>query len=472
MLFNSYVFWVFFLAVIVLYWRLPQKQQNRLLLVASYVFYGAWDLRFLLLLLGSTIVDFFVGQALQATDEKNARRRRSLLGLSLFVNLGALGFFKYWGFFAEECAALLEGIGIHANLPLIHVILPVGISFYTFQTLSYSIDVFRRETQPVKNFFDFALYVSFFPQLVAGPIERSSRLLPQITQTRRLAPGAFKEGLYLVLLGMFKKVVVADNVAGIVNTVFAGTSSDSSGIDGLLGLYAFALQIYCDFSGYSSIARGISKWMGFELMVNFRTPYFSTNPSEFWRRWHISLSTWLRDYLYIPLGGNRGGRLGALRNLMLTMLLGGLWHGAGWTFLAWGAFHGSILCLYRLLPARGKERAQAPFVARVLQGLFFFHLVCLGWLFFRAESLAQCRILLESLALRFTPSEFSLYFANTLLFYAGPLILFEAWTNWRRDALALLRSNFIVRGLVYAYMAVMLWVFSPDGVHQFIYFQF
>ncbi len=329
MLFNSYCFWLFFLVVFVLYAGLNHKWQNRLLLVASYIFYGAWDWRFLSLIWISTVVDFFV--ALKIDEHRHSsnheRQKKLWLIVSLCTNLGLLGFFKYCGFFVEEMGQLMDWLGVPLSLPSLSIVLPVGISFYTFQTMSYTIDVYRDQIRPVRDFEGFALYVAFFPQLVAGPIERSTHLMPQIIKPRQLTSDGYIEGLYLVLLGMFKKVVIADNMAIIVNAVFQSPVSQLSGLECLLGVYAFAFQIYGDFSGYSAIARGVSKFLGFDIMVNFNLPYFAQSPQEFWHRWHISLSTWLRDYLYIPLGGNRHGTARTYRNLMVTMVLGGIWHG-------------------------------------------------------------------------------------------------------------------------------------------------
>ncbi|MCB9883195.1 MAG: MBOAT family protein [Planctomycetes bacterium] len=470
MLFNSFQFWIFFAVVIALYRWLPFRGQNRMLLVASYVFYGAWDWRFLSLIWFSTVVDYWASLRIQG--ESSAVRRRRYLVLSITVNLGLLGVFKYFDFFSRELSALLMRCGVEASLPLLHVILPVGISFYTFQTMSYTIDVYRGETQPTQSFLDFALYVCFFPQLVAGPIERSSRLLPQITQPRTVSSEDVRAGLYLVMLGMFKKVCVADNVAFVVNGVFAAPTHEISGMDCLIGVYAFAIQIYCDFSGYSSIARGISRWMGFDLMVNFDMPYVARTPSEFWRRWHISLSTWLRDYLYIPLGGNRGGRLLTIRNLMLTMLLGGLWHGAGWTFLAWGFFHGTILGIYRPFEKRLAAFTRTRGMA-LLQWFVMFHLVCFSWLLFRAESMEQVFAMAGRMLTSFHPSEFTGFGFVFLLVYGGPLLAFEAWLALRkRDALFLTRTHWGWRSVAYALMALMILVFQPTVNSDFIYFQF
>lgn len=293
MLFNSFTFWIFFLAVFLLYQRLDHKWQNRMLLVASYVFYGTWDWRFLSLIWLSTAIDYVVGLKLGADSrvETSQRARKGWLALSVCANLGLLGFFKYYGFFTYEMASLLAWLGIPVALPSLNIVLPVGISFYTFQTMSYTIDVYRRQIKPTRDLEAFALYVAFFPQLVAGPIERSTHLMPQVLSPRHSQPGDFAEGLYLVTIGLFKKVVIADNMAEIVNGVFQSPLSELSRLDCLVGVYAFAFQIYGDFSGYSAIARGVARWLGFDIMVNFNLPYFAQSPREFWHRWHISLST-------------------------------------------------------------------------------------------------------------------------------------------------------------------------------------
>jgi alginate O-acetyltransferase complex protein AlgI len=340
MIFNSYIFWVFFATFIIIYWRLNQHLQNRLLLVGSYIFYGYWDWRFCGLLAFSTTVDFFVAKYMHGTATQADKKK--LLIISVITNLTLLGFFKYYNFFSTQFVTAFSNLGISVSLPALNIILPVGLSFYTFQSLSYTIDVYRGHAVPAKNFLDLAAYVSFFPQLVAGPIERASRFLPQFLKPRHLEPGDFGIGLYHVMIGLFKKVIVADNLAPIANMVFGKPPADLTGPEVLIGVYAFAIQIYCDFSGYSSIAQGIAKWLGFDLMWNFKMPYFAVSPSDFWKRWHISLSSWLRDYLYIPLGGNRHGKLMMYRNLILTMALGGLWHGARWTFVIWGLYHGTI----------------------------------------------------------------------------------------------------------------------------------
>jgi D-alanyl-lipoteichoic acid acyltransferase DltB (MBOAT superfamily) len=391
MLFNELNFWVFFSIVFVLYTILPHRAQNRMLLIASYIFYGAWDWRFLGLILFSTVVDYLVGLRMAAVHDPQPRRR--LLQISLVANLGMLGIFKYFGFFVDSFIELVRFIGFDADPITVAIVLPVGISFYTFQTLSYTIDVYRRELKPTREFLDFALFVAFFPQLVAGPIERASNLLPNILTPRIMTLEAIGRGAVLCLLGLIKKVVIADGVAPSVDAIYG--AADPSRLDIVLATWLFAIQIYCDFSGYTDIARGVAKMLGFGLMRNFAQPYFAVNPQEFWRRWHISLSTWLRDYLYISLGGNRGGRWHTYRNLMTTMTLGGLWHGAAWNFVAWGIYQGGLLAVHRALTGRrthsgeGIERGMRRWLLRIVGAVLFFQLVAYGWLLFRATSFGQ-----------------------------------------------------------------------------------
>ena len=473
MLFNSLVFWIFFAIVLALYRFLPHQQQNRMLLVASYIFYGYWDYRFLSLLFVSTLVDYFVAHWIDGSPTQT--RKRNILLISIVANLGLLGFFKYYNFFSRELAVALEGIGLSVPLPFLDVVLPVGISFYTFQTMSYTIDVYRGVTKPARNFADFALYVSFFPQLVAGPIERSNHLLPQILRPRSATTEQFIEGLYHILFGLFKKVVVADNMAPIVNHIFSRPVAELTGPEILLGIYAFAFQIYGDFSGYSSIAQGIAKWMGFDLSWNFKMPYLSASPSEFWQRWHISLSQWLRDYLYIPLGGNRGGLARTQRNLMLTMFLGGLWHGAAWTFVLWGVYHGLLLMVYRFAEYAGRLaniRVPENKILRVVNVVFFFHLICISWLLFRAESVGQAWEMLTVIATDYTVTDMAKYGFAMMAFFVVPFMALELWIEKSGDLLRVVNSHWLFRAAVYVYFAAMIWVFPPLANQAFIYFQF
>jgi len=393
---------------------------------------------------------------------------------SVALNLTLLGFFKYFNFFIDNAQTVLSTIGFQVNPWTLSIILPVGISFYTFQEMSYCIDIYRGDVKPARKFVDFALFISFFPQLVAGPIERARDLLPQVERPRAVRGENFAEGLYYVITGLFKKIVIADNMATVVNATFLTPVSSLTGPECLIGVYAFAFQIYGDFSGYSSIAKGVATWMGFRLMDNFKMPYFALTPSDFWQRWHISLSSFLRDYLYIPLGGNRGGSLQTYRNLMLTMLLGGLWHGAAWTFVAWGFFHGLILCIYRAFERSPEERKAQPLSipTRGLMMLVMFHLVCIGWLLFRAESFSQAWQMAVLIVTDHRWSEFAISNGVLLLFYVLPLLAFEFWIYLRGNLLEPLRLYWVRRSIVYFYCALMLLFFSAELSHEFIYFQF
>lgn len=464
MRFDSLEFWAFLAIVLAVAPWLPRRPQNGFLLLCSYLFYAAWDWRFLGLLVFSTLVDWGLGLALARAS--GGRTRRALLALSLAVNLGVLGFFKYAGFFADSLCALAAGAGLALPPFALEVVLPVGVSFYTFQSLSYTIDVYRGHLPATRSLLDFALFVAFFPQLVAGPIERAGRLLPQVASARRPTLAGAGSGLALAQWGLFKKVVVADNVAPLVDLVYAPAASPT-GVEVIVATWAFAAQIYCDFSGYSDIARGVARMLGFELSVNFDRPYLAASPAEFWRRWHVSLSGWLRDYLYVPLGGNRGGPAATARNLMVTMLLGGLWHGAAWTFVAWGAWHGLLLVVLR----RWRGAAPGGRGVRVVSTLVTFHLVCVGWVLFRATSLEHALRLLATVV--FEPSAgLSAAWLPILAALLAPLAVVE-WAQGRRGtAEPWLRLPTLPRAVFYAAVGAAILVLGEDGGAPFIYFQF
>lgn len=481
MLFNSFVFVAFLGVVLPLYYALSHRWQNRMLLVASYIFYGYWDWRFLSLLAASSCIDYCVGRWMEALSDP--RRRRALIMVSICVNLGLLGFFKYFDFFVESTADLLSSMGLNVNMPLLHVVLPVGISFYTFQSLAYTIDVYRGTQKAARNFFDFLLYVSYFPQLVAGPIERASHLLPQIERPRHVDQTQLASGAQLMLWGYVKKVVVADGLAPYVDACFADYSNLSAGAL-LLGVYAFAFQIYADFSGYSDIARGVSRIMGIELMENFRQPYWSRNITEFWRRWHISLSTYLRDYLYVPLGGNRKGLRRQYINLALTMLLGGLWHGAAWTFVVWGGLHGIYLAVHKAWTRGRKITAEGPptnlreWAVYGLKCVATFHLVCFAWVFFRGESEMQVEGYLIGMMGLFTSWDFSIAPAihglpQTLIVLAGITAIIDG-ASWyrRRETPFDYATPAWIRTAGYAVALLLLAYVRENSGETFIYFQF
>ena len=488
MLFNSLEFLLFLPTVFAAYWilnlwteRLRGLQaQNLLLLIASYVFYGWWDWRFLSLIAFSTVVDYAVGiqiakanaREISADADESARSRsaKRWLWVSLAVNLGLLGYFKYANFFIENWIEAWSAVGIHMDPWSLKVILPVGISFYTFQTLSYSIDIYRRRLEPTQNLIDFAAFVSFFPQLVAGPIERASALLPQIASRRKFDYEEGVSGLRLILWGMFKKVVVADTCAIYVNDVFANYT-EYSGPTLMLGAVFFAFQIYGDFSGYSDIAIGTARLFGIRLMTNFKTPYFSRDIAEFWRRWHISLSTWFRDYLYIPLGGSRVGKWKAVRNTLAIFLVSGFWHGANWTFIVWGLIH-ALLFIPLLVLGRNRNNTDDPkgwpSLSQFIHMISTFGAVVSAWVFFRAESVTQATdYLISWMRLTgITPSSRMLASFSIILL----VLIVDAILRFQS-------SNSIfqykpVRWAAYSAAAVGILLAWGDESTQFIYFQF
>ncbi len=473
MLFNSYAFALFFAALFPTYWMLARwpRAQNVLLLGAAYYFYSRWDARFLSLLILSTVMDYACG--LWVAREEDPRRRRAVVAVSMALNLGVLGFFKYYNFFAESLHAALARAGLSVSLGHLEVALPIGISFYTFQSMSYVIDVYRRDIPPTRNLVQFAAFVSFFPHLVAGPIMRPTTLLPQVASRRRFDLQQFYKGAYLIFWGLLKKVVVADNLADIVNDLFGRWQSLDGGL-ALLAVYAFAFQIYSDFSGYTDIARGVSKCLGFELSLNFNLPYFATSPKDFWSRWHISLSQWLKDYLYISLGGNRGGRLRTCRNLMLTMILGGLWHGAAWTFVFWGVYQGGLLVLHRITePLLRRIDPLDPVERACWKGLRIiatFHMVCLGWLIFRARSLEQAAGMLSAIVHR--PSIPAAAYLVPVLVVGVPLLIVQLIQYLSDDLDVIFRTPWYVRSVFYTACFYAIVLGANFGGQQFIYFQF
>jgi len=450
------------------YWRLRPRPQVVLLLGASYIFYGAWDHRFLFLLIISTLVDYGVGRGLARTDDPT--RRRLLLFVSVGVNLGILGFFKYFDFFIDSAQETLDAIGLGTDPVLLEIVLPVGISFYTFQTMSYTIDVYRRHLQPTDDLLTFAVFVAYFPQLVAGPIERAARLLPQLEEPRtRPDADTLASGLGLILLGLLKKVVIGDVLAGKVDLVFDGAST-VGWVSLVVGVYAFALQIYADFSGYTDIARGTSRLMGIELMRNFEGPYLSRSITEFWRRWHISLSQWLRDYLYIPLGGNQGGTAATYRNLMITMLLGGLWHGANWVFVIWGGLHGVYLVAERLW-RRPVDAAEPLRWRQVPAVIVTFQLVCFAWIFFRSPDLGTATEMIEGI-LTLRPGEVRLDTVVLVLFFAAIVVTIDLAQRLTGSHVPWMRWRPLTAGVAAGSAASLVVLASGATQVPFIYFQF
>jgi alginate O-acetyltransferase complex protein AlgI len=471
MKFNSFSFAYFFAILFPLYWLLPHQPQNLLLLAASYYFYACWDARFLALLILSTTMDYACGLAVDRIEAPG--KRKLFVALSMALNLGMLGYFKYYNFFAESLQAALARGGLTVSLSHLAVVLPIGISFYTFQSMSYVIDIYRRDIKPTRNFIEFAAFVAFFPHLVAGPIMRPTTLLPQVARPRRFNLQQYYDGMYLIFWGLTKKVVVADNLATIVNDLFGRWQSIDGGL-ALLAVYAFAFQIYCDFSGYTDAARGIAKCLGFELSLNFNLPYFATSPKDFWARWHISLSTWLRDYLYIPLGGSRGSMALLYRNLMLTMIIGGLWHGAEWTMVLWGAYQGLLLVGHRLAqPWLNRIRPIEPIDRACWTGLRIFvtfHLVCLGWLMFRAKTIGQVVGMLSAIVYHpaIPASSYILPVSLAIL----PLLVVQIAQYMTNDLNVIARTPWYVRSVFYTACFYAFVLAGNFGGSQFIYFQF
>ena len=468
--FNSLQYAVFFAVVLVIYWRLGRRAQNVLLLIASYLFYAAWDWRFLSLMLFSTATDFTVGRLLER--ESDERRRRQIFGVSLVVNLGILGFFKYFNFFVDSAAELFDSWGLPLDTPTLTILLPVGISFYTFHGISYTFDVYRRDIRAARSPLDFAVFVAFFPQLVAGPIGRAHLQLPQFQHARtKPSVDQVRSGLFLILLGLFKKVAIADALAGYVNETFAVGGAGWATL--LIGVYAFALQIYGDFSGYSDMARGSARLLGIELPMNFAQPYLSRDITEFWRRWHISLSSWLRDYLYIPLGGNRGTSRRTYINLLLTMLIGGLWHGAAWTFVVWGALHGAFLAAHKWWRGRRSAVPDVPVTAlrSALSVLFTFHLVCGAWIFFRAPSIEVALRYCKGL-LTFRPGPVDTDALSVLVLAAIAMFTIDFLQRRSTTHEFVLSWPVVARGAAYGSLGLAVLVFSGGTPTPFIYFQF
>jgi len=478
MLFNSLSFLLFLPIVFTLYWWANKRSlslQNGLLLLASYFFYACWDWRFLFLLLFSTGLDYFTG--LQMAEAKNQGNKKFWFWLSIIVNLGFLGVFKYYNFFADSFAEVLSGLGIQANFWTLKVILPVGISFYTFHGLSYVIDIYKGRIQPERNIVSYSLFVGYFPLLVAGPIERATHLLPQIKQKRNFDYNQMTDGLRQILWGLFKKMVIADNCARYANIMFADTGSQL-GSSLVLGAVFFAFQIYGDFSGYSDIALGVSRLFGIELLKNFNFPYFSRDIAEFWRRWHISLSTWFRDYLYIPLGGSQGGMMMKIRNTFIIFLVSGFWHGANWTFIVWGALHAAYF-LPLLITKNNRNNIEIVAKGKLLPTfkefysiLFTFILTTFAWIFFRSDTLGQAINYIGGI---FTKSLFSIpsnfpIFELILLFIFIIIEWFGRESNYAIEKMGL-RWPVMIRWSFY-YLLLFMILYLGGEEQKFIYFQF
>lgn len=462
--FNSLEYLVFLPVVWLLFWLLNQSKttwpRNLILLVASYLFYGWWDARFLVLIAISSVSDY--GIALWM--ERSLKRRKGLLFLSLFINLGILFVFKYYDFFISNFYSNILGVTGDENYPLLHVVLPAGISFYTFQTMSYSIDVYRKAIRPCRNFLDFFLFVSFFPQLVAGPIEKASQLLPQLRQKSRFRFAQFRSGIDLIVYGLAKKVLIADQIAPVVQQCFEPGATHAGNFY-LWGAILFSIQIYCDFSGYSDIAIGSARLLGIRLQQNFRFPYFSKNPQDFWKRWHISLYNWLRDYLFIPLGGSRVKPSRLLINILIVFALSGLWHGANWTFICWGLYNGLLIILAHKLWKSSNTPA-----LKISFSLLSYLLILVGWIMFRAESMGHfyqyCWAIVrhEWNGIFWPEIEWTSYLVLGFL-------LIELLLHFKKRWIVRWRKNLILSGLFKAVILYFMYWYASEGV-PFIYFQF
>lgn len=481
MSFNSHWFFCFLGCLLLIYFFLPQRMQNRLLLLASYLFYGTFDYRFLVLIFTSTLVDFIAALKISGTELQ--WKRKLFLGCSLGVNLGLLFVFKYLNFFWLSVERLLALFGAGSPAPVFQFILPAAISFYTFRTISYTIDVYRGQQTPVKDFFDYALYVSFFPQLLAGPIERASRFLPQLRSPRSFRRDHLVQGTWLILFGFFKKMVVADNLAVFADAAFNGGTS-STGMQMLIGVYAFTFQIYCDFSGYTDIARGIGKLLGFETSINFDRPYLSKDPVEFWRRWHISLSFWLRDYVFLPLTYILLRRIKKphwklkseswtyITGVMATMVLCGLWHGAAWTFVVWGGYQGILIVLHHLITRWRKRPHFHGLPVKICKIVCFFHLTALGWLVFRSGSLQEAWLSIRRIFCDFSPAAGDwpqLVLPSCFLLLMGTV---GAWTRNQDDPRGSMGWNLGLGPAAVVLLALMVVVFAHPSNPDFIYNQF
>jgi len=482
--FHSLDFLAFFVVVVALYWRLGHRWQNWLLLVGSYVFYGWVHPWFLILIFASTFVDYWAARAMgpgaipsEGVASALPDRRRWLI-VSLVSNLGLLGFFKYFNFFVDNVFVVLDAMGLGLSKPALQIVLPVGISFYTFQTLSYTIDVYRGRLEPRRSFLDVAVFVAFFPQLVAGPIERASHLLPQVERPRTFAPDLVRDATVLMMWGFFKKLVIADNVGVIANKVFA--LADPTFPVLWAGVFAFGIQIYADFSAYSDIARGTARWLGFDVMRNFNHPYVARGPADFWHRWHISLSTWFRDYVYIPLGGSRTGTGMWARNVVITFVVSGFWHGASWNFVLWGFYHGMLLLVAHALSLVG-PRGGWPRVGAPLQMAVMFVLTNVGWLIFRERDFdALVRDLLLAPAAAATPD----WQTGAYLFLLAAVYSLPLWAHAAWDALPFGRARadgtspyaapawIVGQALLCGVLFALILVFRSRESLSFIYFQF
>ena len=477
MLFNSIEFLLFLLVVLFLYWfvfKSNLKYQNFIMLISSYFFYAWWDYRFLSLIIFSTVVDYFIG--LSISKQGSQRKNKKILLCSIIFNIALLGLFKYYNFFVDSWVELFSSVGYEIkSVWTLNIILPIGISFYTFQTMSYTIDIYKKKLKPTKDFIAFALFVSFFPQLVAGPIERATNLLPQILKKREFEYNQGVQGLRLIIWGLFKKVYIADSLAPTVEHIFVNYQDFEGGVLWLGAIY-FAIQIYCDFSGYSDIAIGTSKLFGLELKPNFKFPYFSRNIGEFWRKWHISLSTWLRDYLYIPLGGSKEGKSKSIRNIFIIFLVSGFWHGANWTFILWGLFHSILFLPSFILNTNRKylnsiigEENFFPTITEIIQVGITFLLVTIGWVFFRSETIGDSFIYLYQMIFEF---EIPTSHRNLMVTTVFPFLIIEYQIRNYPKLQFKINKIILFELMVLSLLISLIVIYWARDKVNFIYFQF
>ena len=476
MLFDSPVYFLFLTFVVLTYWRLRHRRQNLFLLFASYFFYAWWDWRFLALMIVSTTVDFFIAHKV-TPDNPHVNRKRWLIA-SLAFNFAILGIFKYFNFFVDSFVDAMTVLGVHnIPVPLIRILLPPGISFYTFQEVAYIVDVYKGKLEPSRRFVDYSLFISLFPHLIAGPIQRPAHLLPQVQRPRTVEPDRVFDGLLLIFSGLLRKCVIADNCAFLANAAFNGQFGPPDFWIVLIGTYAFVWQIYGDFSGYSDIARGSAQLLGFHFMVNFRQPYLSESIQEFWRRWHISLSTWLRDYLYIPLGGSANGPRKTYRNLLITMVLAGLWHGAAWTFVVFGTLHGVGLAVERYFrrgPGSSDQlsvNSRTSPVVRWTRRIVVFHFWALSMVFFRAESLGAAMSFLAGLSTFHWVPQYGGAIVMLCVFTL-PLFVVDLMLERSEGEYPFAQRSYAMRTALAAATVVLLAIFSGNDLNAFIYFQF
>ena len=476
MLFNTIEFAVFFIFVTGVYWMLNHRWQNLFLLATSYFFYSVWDYRFLSLILLFTLIHYFCG--IRIYESESSKKRKAFLALGVISSLAILGVFKYYNFFAENFQILLNAVGFHMSFRRLNIILPVGLSFYTFQSMSYTFDIYRGQLKPTRNIVDFALFIAFYPQLFAGPINRATKLLPQIINPRNFSKKQIGDGLYFILWGLFKKMFIADNMARIAQYVFMTPAANLTGLEIFLGVVAYTFQIYCDFSGYSDIALGVAKCMGIEIMVNFKRPYLALSPNEFWSRWHISLSSWLRDYLYMPLANRFGMRY---RNILITMFIAGLWHGAGWTFILWGLYHGIIqviyIIIYRLFANPLAEKKEKSVFAEkfsfAVRWLIMIFLVMFSWLIFSSESVSQTGEMFLGIFSSWRMTPLANMFLRHIVFFCWFLVVVDVWDFiHEKKKKKIHHFGIFARINFYLFIILSIIFFGIFEETQFVYFQF